>query len=146
MRVRIRDAVEVVERFAAIGFGRDHVVEWEAEFLRELTDLRVRLIDKLTAVLRNLSIGEAGAIGPTAAAQSRVRFVDGGDDALLFQAIRGGEPGESGPDDDDASRRDSLPGARRCVIVNRGQRRGIAACRERRTGGGDGRTGDERPS
>ncbi len=135
-----------MERPTATRFGRHDVVERESEFLCELTSCRMRLIDEFTAVLRDLSVGKAGAVDPAASTQSRVRFVDGGNDALLFQAIRGGQPGESGSDDDDASGRNALPGVWRGIVDKGRQRCGVAACGERRSGGGNGCTRDERPS
>jgi hypothetical protein len=101
-------AGEVEERLGAGRLGPEHVVEREAELLRELADARVRLVDELPAVLGELRDGrdageggEGAAVGVAAPAQAGVGLVDGGGHARLPEAVGAGQPGEAGADDGD---------------------------------------------
>ena len=53
--VRVRPAVEVVDRLRVIRLGAVEVVEPEAELLGELPNVRVALVDQLATVLVDLA-------------------------------------------------------------------------------------------
>ena len=84
------------ECLGAVGLRPQHVVERQPEFLRELADAGVALVDQLAAVFGNLSLGEIPAPRPATPADPRVRLVDRRVDARLLQPVRAGETGQTG--------------------------------------------------
>jgi hypothetical protein len=117
--VAVRPAVEPAEELGPVLLGAEEVVELEPELLREVADLRVALVDQLAAVLDDLPLGEGAAEGPAAAADPIRRLVDLGLVAGLAEGVRGVEPGEPGPDDDDPRR--ARAARRRGEAAERGQ-------------------------
>jgi len=75
----------------------------------------VALVDELAAMFSDLSIGEVAVPRPAPSAEAEGGLIDGRGDAGLSKAIRTGEPGQSGTDDNDAwrSARSPVRSARR---------------------------------
>jgi hypothetical protein len=101
---RIRRPVEEVGRLASVLLALDEVVELEAELLRELAQLRVPLVDQLTAVLADLPVGEHTPNRPAASADPVRRLVHCGDTSRLPESIRGRQSREPRADHHNARR------------------------------------------
>jgi hypothetical protein len=141
---RVRLAVEVEQRLGAAGLRRHHVVEREPQLVRELPDGRVRLVDQLPAVLRELPVEEGGvAARPAAAAQAVAGLEDVGHDPALPQAEGAGEAGQPRADDGHGGRDAPGPvGARRGGRPRAGRRRlGAGGGAQPHRGGGAGEEG-----
>ena len=67
---RVGLAVEVMEGVGPVYLSRDQVVEIEPQFLGELADFGVALVDQLATVLGDLAFGEVAAPGPAATAEA----------------------------------------------------------------------------
>ena len=122
LRERVRLAEEVAELLGALRLGLEQVVERQPELLRELLDRDVVRVDQLAAVLVDLAVGEVAAAGPAAAADPVRSLVDLCRVPRLLQAIGGGQPGETGADDDDprrGERRGPQPAGRRSRAARR---------------------------
>ncbi len=107
--VRVHRAVEVVAVAGAIGLCGQEVDEIEPEFLGEMPDLSVILVDQFAAVLRDLPVDPAAAVGPASAAEPIGRFEHGRRVSGLAQRIGCSQSGETRPDD----RNTRAPGRRR---------------------------------
>ena len=103
--VRVRSAVEVAEQVGPVRLVAEEVVEPEAELLGEVADVGVPLVDQLAAVLGDLAVGEGAAQRPAASADPAGGLVDLRGVAGLLEAVRGGQAGKAGADDDDLRRR-----------------------------------------
>jgi hypothetical protein len=82
--VQVGRAVEMVERRLAIRLCCEKVVKRQPQFLAQLPDFRVVLIDELSTSLDDLSFVESSAERPAPSARPIVRIVDVGHNSLLI--------------------------------------------------------------
>ena len=101
LRERIGRPVEVVARLGPVGLGGEQVVEHEAEFLSELADRGVALVNQLPTALGDLPVSERAAEGPTPPADPVGGLIDGRRIAGLLEPVSAGQPGQPGAHDHD---------------------------------------------
>jgi hypothetical protein len=94
-------AIEVEEDGRTVWFCREQIIEAETKLLREVAYRCMPLIDEFAAVFCIVSVREIITVGPTTAAQARVRFINGGDNATSLQTISAGQSSQTGSDHGD---------------------------------------------
>ena len=103
--VRVRRAVEVVQRLRSVLLGLEQVVEGQPQLLAEVLDVEVVAVYELAAVLRDLSVCEHSPDRPAPPAEPVRGLVDVRQHTCLTEPVGGREPGESRADHDDLAGR-----------------------------------------
>jgi hypothetical protein len=93
--IGICQTIEVKEDRRTIWFRCEQVIQLQTELLCQMTNRRMPLIDKFTAMFCRLSLRKITSSGPTTATEARVRFINCGVDATPLQTISTGQSSQT---------------------------------------------------